>query len=96
MELALLAFLIALQVADYLTTRRILALGGYERNPIVRWFMSRLGERDGLIIAKLTMTSLALGSTALMGGVALWPLAALCALYCYVVWGNWRVIARLK
>ncbi len=48
--------LFALGVIDWLTTRAILARGGYERNPVAKWFMDRIGQ-----------TPFLLGKAALMG-----------------------------
>ncbi len=34
-------FIVALAVADYLTTRKILASGGVELNPVLKWLIDR-------------------------------------------------------
>ncbi len=42
-------WLLALGVIDWLTTRAILARGGYERNPLAKWFMDRIGVMPFLL-----------------------------------------------
>ena len=90
--IALLILLAAMQAADWWTTRTILALGGYERNPAVRWLMGKLGTDAALAVK--TVIVVAIGAVLLRWP---WPfLAALNALYAWVVWSNWRVIERLR
>lgn len=75
-----------LQLADYELTSGILARGGREQNPLVRWLIARLGNW-GLVLAKLT--AVALGYVlAYHGETAL--LAAGCVLYAGVVGWNWK------
>lgn len=50
---ALLAAFLLLQVADYATTHKILQLGGYERNPLVRMAMETLGVIPALLLYKV-------------------------------------------
>ena len=90
--IALLILLAALQAADWSTTRTILALGGYERNPAVRWLMGGMGTDPALALK--TALVCAIGALLLHWP---WPfLAALTAAYAWVVWSNLRVIARLR
>lgn len=96
MTIFFLILLIALQVLDWWTTRRVLDLGGHARNPAVRWLMDRLGETAGLVAAKAFVAVLAIAGALLMGLYAVWPLGVLCVVYGWVVWRNWRVIGRLK
>lgn len=51
---------IVLQIADLLTTVLALKLGGFEKNVMVRAFMS-VGPYAGLILSKLVVLSIALG-----------------------------------
>lgn len=62
MSAAVIVFLIS-QIADVLTTIHALNRGATEANPIVRFFMERMGK--GWIVAKL----------AIAGGVAWWMVA---------------------
>ncbi len=57
------ALLVALAVADIVTTRRIISSGGGEGNPFVSWLMSGLGP--AWMLAKVLATA----------GVGLWILA---------------------
>lgn len=76
----------ALQLADYELTAGILARGGRELNPLVRWLIARLGNA-GLVLAKLV--AVALGYVlAYHGETAL--LAAGCVLYVGICAWNWR------
>ena len=50
---ALLAAFLLLQVADYATTHKILQLGGYERNPLIRMTMETLGVVPALLLDKV-------------------------------------------
>ena len=47
---ALLFTLLVLQVLDYHTTKTILALGGKELNPLMRWLMDRVGIEEALTL----------------------------------------------
>lgn len=44
----LLIALFALQIADAVTTKRVLERGGRELNPVVRWLIEKLGVTGGL------------------------------------------------
>ena len=89
--IALVALLFALQIGDWLTTRRILALGGVEKNPIIRKLISAVGSHLALLIKTVAVMAIGLALTFLP-----WPfLAVLCAMYAWVVWSNWRVLGRL-
>lgn len=96
MTTLLLVLLVAFQVIDWWTTRRILTLGGYERNPVVRWFMVTMTPDVGLVASKAAVVALGLLSIAFLGPYAVWVLGGLCAVYAVVVAGNLRVIGRLK
>lgn len=77
----------ALQIADVVTTSRVLRNGGWETNPIVRMLMRCCGAWWWL--PKLV---LAMACGAYMAFVS-WPegpalLVFLCLVYCWVVWSN--------
>lgn len=79
----------ALQVADWWLTTRILAQGGSELNPVLRWVIER-GGTGALLAVKL-----------LIGGGAMWLLrpypyivAAACAVYAGIVVWNYRQLKR--
>lgn len=50
LAVALIILLLALQVLDYHTTKTILALGGRELNPVMRWLMDRVGVEEALTL----------------------------------------------
>ena len=56
---ALLAALIALQVADAALTINIMRLGGRETNGIVKWLIGRLGRDAALVASKLAFIAAA-------------------------------------
>lgn len=84
---ALLTALIALQFGDILTTRRVLAQGGRELNPLMARLMGAIGVLPALVVAKLGLIVLIV-----ITQLPYYLLAALCALYAYVVWRNWRLL----
>lgn len=88
--------LLALQLADYATTRRILALGGFERNPLVTALIREFGEAWGLAAAKLIVAILAITGALLLGPYASPALLILAGIYALVLANNLIVIARLK
>jgi len=47
---ALIFILLVLQVLDYRTTKTILAFGGKELNPAMRWLMDRVGVEEALTL----------------------------------------------
>ena len=49
-------FILALsQIGDAVTTLRILAKGGRELNPLIRWMMGRLGTAPALLVKGLVL-----------------------------------------
>ena len=88
----LLAALIALQAGDWLTTARAFAQNptAYEANPVMAWAIAHLSFR-GAMIAKVALVSICGVVCALEGSPGLITLAALCGLYAWVVWHNWRL-----
>lgn len=96
MDIALLIALIGLQVADYATTRRILALGGFERNPLVTALIREFGEAWGLAAAKLIVAVLAITGVLLLGPYASPAMMILAGFYALILANNLIVIARLR
>ena len=97
MTIALTLLLLALQVADWWTTRRILAAGGKELNVVVRWLINRIGYEWGLIVVKGTVAALLLvGLFITTEMVWWWPwaLAALTVYYAAIV--VWNLIQLRK
>ena len=89
---ALLAAFLLLQVADYATTHKIIQLGGYERNPLVRMAMDTFGVIPALLLYK------ALGCVAgwlVYSTGAMWAMAGLVAFMLVVVVNNGMVLRRL-
>jgi hypothetical protein len=58
--LSVIAFLV-LQVFDVDSTKKVLANGGRELNPIINFFMKKLGVDHGLYFSKLIVVSFILG-----------------------------------
>ena len=85
-----------LQIADIATTIRALDRGARELNPVVRWFMARMGTLPGLVALK------GAGGAAVVAGVlfahayaptvAIIAMSLICAAYAYVVIHNWRQV----
>lgn len=96
MDAPLLLLFIAFQVADFLSTRSILALGGYERMWLTKRLMTWLGADIGLVVAKALVTIFGVLAFAFLGRFAVPVLAALDAAYALVLANNIRVIARLR
>ena len=86
-----LALFIALQVADIITTLLILRDGGRELNPVVKWFIDRLGPVAGLLVIKLLACAI-LSYAVYSGAVNVWIVYALCAVYVYVVGRNLSLV----
>ena len=82
-----LALFVALQVADIVTTLPILNSGGRELNPVVKWFIVRLGPVSGLVAIKL-LSSAVLVWAVCSGAVGALFVFVLCALYVVVVGNN--------
>lgn len=78
-----------LQILDVATTIRVLDNGGYETNPIVAWMMDRLGDY-GWIVVKLAIA--AIGALLIYRSGQIWPLWAMCAVYAFVVYRNYKIV----
>jgi hypothetical protein len=83
---ALLILLTILQVADWCSTRTILAKGGRELNPIVAAGIKAVGM-DAFLISKGLLV-VALGCW--IGTQTAWLLAALVVFYIGIVMHNWK------
>lgn len=84
--------LFALGVADWLTTRAILAHGGYERVPLARWGMARFGVTRFMLGKALVMGGLGFACSLVPGAVYVW--APLAGLYAAVIANNLLVLRR--
>ncbi len=89
-----LAILALLQIADVWTTNRVIANGGREDNPVLKWIMDRLGEHWW--IAKLGIAGLAIFILYSVGQQLLsWiVLIGLIGAYGWVVHHNYEVTQR--
>lgn len=85
----LIAF-VALQIADGVTTYLVINKGGYEKNPVVAWGMKQIGLIPALVAYKGigVAAGLVLYHYADHGGS--YGLGFLTALYCWVVWNNYK------
>lgn len=88
-----LALFAALQVADIATTLLILNNGGRELNPVVKWFIDRLGPVSGLVTIKLLFGAV-LGWAVCSGAVGALFVFVLCAMYVVVVGNNLSLILK--
>jgi hypothetical protein len=87
-----LAVFVLLQVLDVWTTRRALAAGGQELNPLANWAMAQLGEVPGLVVIKAVLGLLLLYALAhLPYAQGLASVLVNNAIYTVVVISNLRV-----
>lgn len=82
-----LILLALLQVADIVTTWKVLSQGGRELNPVMAWVMDHLGVLPGMVAVKAV----------LIGTVVAFPpgmvaMGVLCAMYAVVAVRNARQI----
>lgn len=85
-SLWLFALFATLQIADVMLTLRILARGGSELNPIMRWVFRRVGPVVGLATFKLALLVLVFVA---LPWVPVWLLVVMCAGYALIVGHNW-------
>lgn len=85
-SIALLALLIVLQAFDYYTTTTILANGGVEINPVMRWLMEQLGVHEALALKGF----LVCGFAFLVLFETPWAIAAMDAVFVAVIVFNYR------
>lgn len=81
---ALTICLALLQVADWYTTRTILAKGGYEQNPVSKWLIDELGVDEFLVCKGVAVTIAGL----YIGMESEDLLAAVVVIYVVVVYHN--------
>ena len=84
---AMIAILIALQIADGVTTYMVLTRGGSELNPVVDWLIKKLGLETGLFVAKGVAIALIAGVGFALG-LPDWWLALMCVAYLMIVFNN--------
>jgi len=93
LKLVLMVVLVALQMADIVTTRAVLDKGGFERNPIAKWLMDRIGEIPAMYAIKgLVLVPIAY----LLPQIPVFGMGALVAWSAYVVINNVRVFRSMK
>lgn len=85
--IALLAILIALNIADVYLTLRILKQGGVEKNPFLKYFIEHYGEPEALVGIKVVIFLFLL---AVWSHVTWHLLVGLNLFYVWVVWHNWK------
>jgi hypothetical protein len=93
--LALLAFVILLQVVDIVTTLVILDRGGRELNPVLAWLFNRLGAVPVLVAIKTAFCGLLLWLYVTGVDGLVYALGLLGALYVAVIVNNLRVLRRI-
>lgn len=84
-----------LQFLDVIYTKAILDKGGVELNPVMRWFMDKLGVMAGLIIPKIVVIS-AFGYLVLMEMIPVIVTLLLIAFYGWVVYNNWNQLRKME
>lgn len=78
--------LVALNLADVVSTMKVLKAGGKELNPVMRFFMTKLGNLPGLLAPKAVILTAAYWAFVPSNMWAV--LGALCLLYVFVVAHN--------
>lgn len=94
MTYVLLVIFIALNIADWFTTSRILALGGSETNKLANYILTRFGMK-GMAIYKIA------GVFIITAAIFIWPKLWLALLflipgYTWVLYNNLKVLKSLK
>ena len=84
--LLLIGILIVLQCLDYYTTHTILANGGRELNPVMRWLMEHMSIDDALLFKGFVVVAVAV----ILFLDNLYALAAMDIVFALVVMFNWR------
>lgn len=83
--------LILTALLDVITTVKVLKLPNtYEANPIIKWFMDKLGS--GWILVKLGLTA-AIGYYCFINGFTI-ALIAAGLITGYAVWNNWSILRK--
>ena len=88
MEYILLFVFTILQFIDSWTTYKVISKGGRELNPIVRFFIDKLGLKTGLAVVKTATVGIVCAGT-ILGYFLAFPLAILCLVYGFVVYHNY-------
>jgi len=83
----LLVIVALLQAGDWYTTRTIIAKGGRELNPAIRWLMGKLGVDLALAVKTAAMMAIASHSV-----VACIPLVVI---YSYACWHNAKALRAM-
>lgn len=86
LEIALVAALAVTQALDWFSTRRILAKGGIEENPVAKWFMDRMTTDGFLGIKAVAVTGIGYWIV----GPYPWLVALLIVFYAGVLAYNWK------
>jgi hypothetical protein len=94
LSVLLFTLLILLQIIDIVTTLKILELGGYEANPIMRKAMELFGVKPALIGVKSVYVILLLLAFLYLNSLVFWIL--MCLFYLAIVVNNVIVYKRLK
>jgi hypothetical protein len=89
MIITLTVILVALQILDYVSTIKALESGkGVEANPLVKWFMDKMGVRQGLAVLKGVGIAVAFYLYSIQSVIGL---AVLLVFYGYIVINNFRI-----
>ena len=97
MAMILYALLVALASADGLTTYKIIQAGGYEKNPVVRWLIEKMGLVPALVWSRLAVFAAGyLLTLPVAGWYGAAILAVLCAAFGWTVKNNLAVMKRQK
>lgn len=89
MIIILTVILIALQIFDYVSTIKALESGkGVEANPLVKWFMDKMGMRQGLVALKGVGIAVAFYLYSVQSTLGL---VVLIGLYGYIVHNNFKI-----
>jgi hypothetical protein len=86
--------LIALNVADWKLTSKILSQGGKEVNPVMIWLMGKLGVEKALIAKVIFVVFMSLG--AIVVGIINSAVICLLALLCLDTLYGWVVYHNIK
>lgn len=89
MMIVICVVIVLLAVADYVTTRKVLARGGIELNPVMKWCM----DRKCFEVVKFGLTLFIVGFLLFEDdhpAITLITGLVIAAGYCWVVWHNWR------
>lgn len=90
MEPVLIAYIMA-NLADIVSTNKVLRRGGRELNPVMRWAMEKFGKF--WVVPKLALAGFAAAMILLYGDM--WMLWAATALYAFVALLNLRTASKM-